>query len=241
VNETVQRAVVWTGPVMLVVWVVSWVIFAHFIPPPSPEKTAAQVVDMYRDRTDLIRLGMLLTMFASALLVPFAAVIAVQMKRIEGPRPVLTYIQLVSAGLLSLEFIIPLMVFQAAAYRFDLESARLIQGFNDLGWLMFVGVISSAVVQFASIGFAILVDRHDPPVFPRWAGYFNLWVALAVSPAGVVPFFKHGPLAWNGGFAFYLPLTAFAIWMGVMFFLLRRAIDSDVEQAAAANAAPAPS
>ena len=171
-------------------------------------------------------------MFASALLVPFAAVIAVQMKRIEGPRPVLSYIQLVSAGLLSLEFIIPLMVFQTAAYRLDVESARLIQMLNDMGWLMFVGVISSAVVMIASIGLAILIDRRERPVFPRWAGYFNLWVALLISPAGIIVFFKHGPFAWNGLFGFFVPLAAFAAWITVMVVILLRAIDQDVADGA---------
>src|SRR5205823_5941670 len=133
------------------------------------------------------------TMFASALLVPFSAVITTQMKRIEGERSPVSYTQLVSAGLLSLEFIMPLMVWQTAAYRPTLRSAELIQMLNDMGWLMFVGVISSAVVQFGSIGVVLLSDERQARVFPRWAGYFNVWVALLVVPAGVVPFFKHGP------------------------------------------------
>jgi hypothetical protein len=237
VNAAAQRACIWLGPVMIALWVASWVFISEFIPPPSPEKTPLEVVDFYDGRIDQIRVGMVITMFASALLVPFAAVIAVQMKRIEGPRSVLAYTQLASAALLSLEFIIPLMVFQTAAYRLDVESARLIQMLNDMGWLMFVGVISSAVVQFASIGFAILLDRRPRPVFPRWAGYLNLWVALLVSPAGIIVFFKHGPFAWNGLFGFFLPLTAFAIWITVMVVLLLRAVDDDVAENA--PAAPA--
>ena len=211
---------------MIVLWVASWVFLARFIPPPSPEKTPLEVVNFYDDKIGAIRVGMVLTMFASALLVPFASVIAAQMKRVEGPRSVLTYTQLVSAGLLSLEFIIPLMVFQTAAYRLDVESARLIQMLNDMGWLMFVGVISSAVVQIASIGIVILMDTEER-VFPRWAGYFNLWVALLISPAGIIVFFKHGPVAWNGLIGFFLPLAAFAAWITVMVVILLRAIDSE--------------
>ena len=211
---------------MIVLWVASWVFLARFIPPPSPEKTPLEVVNFYDDKIGAIRVGMVLTLFASALLVPFASVIAAQMKRIEGPRSVLAYTQLVSAGLLSLEFIIPLMIFQTAAYRLDADSARLIQMLNDMGWLMFVGVISSAVVQIASIGLVILMDT-DERVFPRWAGYVNLWVALLISPAGIIVFFKHGPFAWNGLIGFFLPLAAFAAWITVMVVILLRAIDSE--------------
>jgi hypothetical protein len=185
------------------------------------------VVHFYGAHTDAIRFGMVLTLFASALLVPFASVIAAQMRRIEGRRSVLANVQLVSAGLLSLEFIIPLMVFQTAAYRVDAGSARLIQMLNDMGWLMFVGVISSAIVQIGSIGLAILIDKQVPPVFPRWVGYFNLWVAVLLSPAGLVPFFKHGPFAWNGAFAFWTPLTVFALWIAVMVVTLLRAVKQD--------------
>jgi hypothetical protein len=229
-NAKVQRVLTWTGPAMLVLWVVSFIVLAGFIPPPRPLKTPTEVVAMYRDHTTLIRLGLVITMFASALLVPFAAVISAQLRRIAAARSTLPGTQLASAALLSLEFIIPLMVWQTAAYRLDGDSARLIQMLNDMGWIMFVGVISSAVVQFASIGFAILVDERRETVFPRWAGYFNLWVALLVSPAGIIVFFKHGPFAWNGLISFFLPLAAFAIWMAVMFVLLRRAIAQEADE-----------
>jgi hypothetical protein len=130
---------------------------------------------------------------------------------------------LISGGLLALEFIIPLMIWQTAAYRPEIDPT-LIRMLNDLGWIMFVGVISSAVVEFACIGVVILADERDTGVFPRWAGYFNLWVALLVAPAGLVPFFKHGPFAWNGLFSFFLPMVVFAGWVVVMVVVLRRAI-----------------
>ncbi|WP_354700209.1 hypothetical protein DSM112329_00474 [Paraconexibacter sp. AEG42_29] len=229
-NRRVQMACVWTGPIMIIGWVAAFVVLARFIPPPSPEKSPADVVDMYREHTGAIQLGLVITLFASALLVPFAAVISAQMRRIEGPRSVMAWTQLVSAGLLSLEFIIPLMIWQTAAYRVDSNSAEIIRMLNDMGWLMFVGVISSAVVEFGSIGVAILADERDSDVFPRWAGYFNLWVAVLIIPAGVVPFFKDGPFAWNGAFAFFLPLVVFAAWIVVMTVLLRRAIDTEAQQ-----------
>ena len=77
-------------------------------------------------------------------------------------------------------------------------------------------------VQIASIGIAILIDRRERPVFPRWAGYFNLWVALLISPAGVVVFFKQGPFSWNGIVGFFTPLVAFAGWIAVMTAVLLR-------------------
>ena len=86
---------------------------------------------------------------------------------------------------------------------------------NDMSWLMFLGIISSACVQVAALGLAILLDKRTKPVFPRWAGYFNIWVALIWVPAAIIPFFKTGPLAWNGVFAWWVPLC-------VVLLLVRR-------------------
>jgi hypothetical protein len=226
-DARVQRALVWTGPVMVLGWVIAWVFLVRFIPPPSPMKSPEQVVRMFKQHIFEIRFGLVITLFACALLVPFSAVIQQQMRRIPAARSALASTQMASAALLSLEFILPLMIWQTAAYRLDRTSAEIIRMLNDMGWIMFVGVISSACVQFASIGIAILVDERPTPVFPRWAGYFNLWITLLVSPAGIIVFFKHGPFAWNGLLSFFLPLAAFAAWIAVTVVLLLRAIEQE--------------
>jgi len=43
-------------------------------------------------------------------------------------------------------------------------------------------------------------------------------------------FFKHGPFAWNGVLAWWIPLTMFFIWFVVMTVLLLRAIADDERQ-----------
>jgi hypothetical protein len=231
-NTGAQRLCVWCGPFMLVIWVASFVLLSKFIPPPSPEDTRAEVVARFSDHTDRIRLGLVISLFACALLVPFCAVIAAQMRRIEGGRSVLAETQLVSGGLLCVEFLLPFAIWQTALYRVGEWSPETVQMLNDMAWLMFLGIICSACVQVASIGIAVLRDHRDEPVFPRWAGYFNLWVAIMWVPAGWIPFFKHGILAWNGAFAFYIPLTVYGIWFAVMVILLLRAIDGEEREQA---------
>jgi hypothetical protein len=229
-NKNAQLACAWSGLVMVVVWVGSFIVLAGFIPPPAPQSGEDQILRMFTDHAVMIRLGLICTMFASALLVPWSAVIAVQMSRIEGKRPVLAITQVAQASLLSLEFIIPLMVWQTAAYRPSPERVHLVYMLNDMGWLMFVGVISSAVMQCATLGIAILIDKREQPIFPRWAGYLSLWTATLLAPAGVVPLFKDGPFAWNGIFGFWVPLTIFCIWVSTMTWLLITAINREADE-----------
>jgi hypothetical protein len=62
-----------------------------------------------------------------------------------------------------------------------------------------------------------------------------LWI-----PAGVIPFFKSGPLAWNGVFAWWVPLSVYFCWFVLMVVLLLRAIaDDERQQARGAAESPA--
>jgi hypothetical protein len=226
-NIAAQRLCVWCGPIMIATWLAAFVFLAKFIPPPDPAQSRAELVAQFSDHTDLIRLGLVISLFACALLVPFCAVIAAQMRRIEGGRSVLAETQLVSGGLLCVEFLIPFAIWQTALYRIDQWNPETVQMLNDMAWLMFLGIICSACVQVASLGIAILRDKNAQPVFPRWLGYFNLWVALIWVPAGWIPFFKHGAFAWNGMFAFWLPLSVYGLWFALMVVYLNKAIAQD--------------
>jgi hypothetical protein len=231
-NITAQRLCVWCGPIMIATWASAFMFLCGFIPPPDPAKTRAELVAQFSDNTSLIRLGLVISVFACSLLVPFCAVIAAQMRRMEGVRSVLAQTQLVSGGLLCVEFLFPFAIWQTALYRIDEWNPETVQMLNDMAWLMFLGIISSACIQVASLGVAILLDKGIKPVFPRWAGYFNIWVSMMWVPAGIIPFFKDGPLAWNGLFAWWVPLCVYFSWFVVMVVLLLRAIaDDEREQA----------
>ena len=67
-----------------------------------------------------------------------------------------------------------------------------------------------------SVGLAVLLDPGKDPVFPRWVGYFSLCNAISYLPAGFMSFFHHGPIAWNGVLALYVPLASFFTWMVIV-------------------------
>lgn len=221
-NTKNQMFCAWCGVAAMVLFMVSFWFIAGLIPPPSPHETARQIQHLWADHTNLKRLGLALTMVAAALTGPFVAVISVQMRRIEGEYSPLAYAQLGLGMLGVLLFIIPTFLMQAIAFRPHRDPSQMLL-LNDAAWLPFVGAFSPAVVQGLMIALAIFKDKQEK-VFPRWLGYFNIWVILLFLPGILIYFFKSGPFAWNGLICFWLPLCVFGTWFFVMFAMLRRAI-----------------
>jgi len=201
-------------------------LLAGFIPPPSPNASAEQIAQMYQDHANLIRTGLILTVVAAALLGPYFAVISVQMRRMEGSRPILANLQLALGAITIIEFIIPVVIMQVAAFRPDRDPA-IVQTLNDIGWFLFLTVTPTFVLQLLLIGIAILGDTRENRVFPRWVGYFNVWMATLFTPGPILVYFHTGPLAWNGIFEWWLQFVAFLLWFPTNTFYLFRAVQND--------------
>jgi hypothetical protein len=228
-NTTARRVCIYCGPVMVVGWLVGFGI-SHFIVPPHPGASAHTIQSLFVHHTFRIRLGLTMTMFACALLVPFSAAIAAEMRRIEGRHQVLAATQVTSGAVVSLEFILPQMIWLSVAFRPSAVSPATLRMFDDMAWIMFVALISSAMVQSASIAFAAFIDRSPEPIFPRWFGYLNAWVTLFIAPCGIVQFFHHGAFAWRGLMGFYVPVAVYTIWIFACFFVLHRQLDRQPDE-----------
>jgi hypothetical protein len=231
-NTRVQMVAAWCGIVFMVTFGIGFWLLAGFIPPPSPADSAAAIARRFQGNTTGIRFGMLIMEFGSALLLPWGAAIAVQMKRAEGRHSVLTYTQIAAGALFVIEFIYPVMFWLVAAFR-PHESAVVLRHFNDLAWLAFLGVVTTAIVQVFAIGVVALRDKRPNPVFPRWFAYFNFWCGLLFCPASLIVFFHHGAFAWNGFISWWMVVVVFFAWMVAMTVILMRAIrHQEAEEAA---------
>jgi hypothetical protein len=224
----VQRILIWMGPLMLLLWLISFRL-AGYLPPHRPSATSDQIAALYNAHPVRVRVNLVVTMAASALLVPWCVAIAGQIRRIPGAKALATT-QMLSCTLLSVEFIYPVGIWMADSFRSDDRGADLTRALNDVGWILFVLVIWSVWIQMLAIGAAVLLDNAKHPVLPRWIGYLNLWVALVIVPAGLVLFFKTGPWAWNGLVGFWIPLTALVTWMLAMTWTVHQALNKQIAE-----------
>src|SRR5882762_10190808 len=221
-NRQGEILCLWAGPISLIVLFVGWFFCAQWLPPLRPGLNAAQLTAGYATNVTGIRIGMLLLMYAGAPGIAFAALIMTNMLRMKGPSPALAYTQLGAAVLSFVTFIIPAEVFAAATFRLD-RAPEITQFANDLGWLIFDQINSPNIIQWLALGFAVMWDRSETPVFPSWFAFFNFWCALLLLPGSLIVFFKDGPFSWAGVFGFYLGLTTFTIWYIVTIVLMCKA------------------
>ncbi|MEM7469217.1 MAG: hypothetical protein AAF387_20360 [Pseudomonadota bacterium] len=224
-NTKLQSCAAYGGLAFVVFATLGWWIIAGMLPPISPATDAAGVAAFYQTNTGTIRFGLVIGMVSTALTLPWVALLALHMRRTEGDFPILSITQAVSGAVTSIILLVPFVLWSVAAFRPE-RSPELIQLTNDFAWMLIVMTFGPFFVQIGSVGLAILLDKNSPSVFPRWIGYFNIWVAVIAVPGALITFFKSGPFAWNGIIAFWLPLLVFMAWYIVMFIGLRGAIKS---------------
>jgi hypothetical protein len=221
---TAQRWCAWSGIGCIVVFLIGFWPIAGFIPPPSPRLTGEQLAQLFTDDRTRIRIGMIVSLFASALIASWTASITVQLRRMERRGGALAYTNLAVGALFVLEFIFSLIIWQSMTFR--PRDPQVLLAMNDTAWLLFVAITSTPILQAVVIGIAVFGDSRERPVFPRWAAYFNFWVAVLFLPGSVTVFFHDGPFAWDGLFIWYLPLSVFAIWIVTNSVLTLRAISA---------------
>lgn len=218
-----QLLCLWAG-VASVIFFFMGLVLAGLMPPPAPSLSAEALAAHFAQNPFGTKFGLIMGMAAATLLVPWSVVLFIQARRAEGREPVASYVVL-GAGLVNcVAFIIPFNFWAPAMYRPDIapESVRL---FHDLGWLEFWMLLYPYVLQTVAVAYVGLNYKGETPSpFPRWFCFLSLWTALLVLPAGIVIFFFEGPFAWNGLFAFKIPVGVFCIYYLCAFVVVYKAI-----------------
>ncbi len=225
----VQRLFTWSGIVGVLVFFLGFVL-AGFIPPPSPSLTPVEVATHYAQHANGVRFGMVLTLISGMFVMPMVGVISAQIRRIKGISSAVVYAQISAGAVGTVFFFLGAVAFVTTAYRPE-RAIELTYVLNDFSWIMAVITWPPACMQCLIIGIAVLSDMGTPPVFPRWVGFLNFWVAIGFVPSGLLPFFKSGPFAWNGLLVFWLAGSVFGAWFIAMTVVLLKAIRQEEKAA----------
>jgi hypothetical protein len=222
-NDRSQLACAYSCYAFIVIFTIGFLALADFVPPPHPTASAASIAHLFRSDSLRIRVGMAVCLLASALLLPWGGAVGDQIKRIEGGKRTLSYTWVTASALLTVEFIYPCLWWAVAAFRTDV-SPQIIRSYDDMAWLGFMGIISTALVQCAVLAIATFKDKREQPLFPRWFGYVNAWCTVLMVPDAVTICWHTGPFAWNGILTFWFVITVAFIWLIVVTIVTARAI-----------------
>lgn len=214
------RLCAWSAPVATIFFVLALLVAMRFVPPLSPLLSADDISLIFRSNDTGIKLGAVLMVLATMLLIPFTGAISAVLDNMDEPPKALSKTQQLSAVLAFAPLMYASYMFAAAAFRPE-RSPELILALSDLGWIFLV--MTPGLVQPVAIGFAIIFDRSIQPLFPRWLAFLNFWFGSMFAGGMLNPLFKRGPFAWDGVIAFWVPAGIFSIWVMAMFICLLRA------------------
>lgn len=213
----------WSGYVYLAFLMVGIWALAGFFPSQPPSWGPEKITSVYLDNVMGIRLGMILVLVGSMFYVPWTAILAKMLSRVEGGPGILTYCQVIAGACNVLLTAYPAGWWLIASYRVE-RAPELVQLLNDIAWSQFLGVISPFYFVVISIIYAAFADDDPDPIIPRWVGFFNLFFMLDLLPLSVIFLFHEGPFAWDGIFGFYLPFATFWVWFFVMTHTIRKSL-----------------
>ena len=218
-NDRALLASLYSGPLMIIGFVIGFVIFGGYYLPPGPMLTPEEVSQWYWQDPVSVRIAMVFCCISMTLMAPYGVALAIYLRGEPGSPNWLAgsnlfYLQIILATLSAVAGIIPTLFWQLAAFRPESASPETVQILNDLGWYLFLGAWPSFTFWFIALAFAIFAqeEQTNPLPMPRWIAYLSLWCAILFVPAAMIAFFKEGPFAWNGLIAFYVPVVIFFVW-----------------------------
>lgn len=223
-NATAQRIFNWSGPVMVAVFFIGW-FMSGLLPPPSPALPAAEIVAKFAVHQTQTRIGCLLMIAGVALYGTWTAIVSVCVFRTESGRfPLFGMASAILCGCGTCIFGLIPLTWAVASFRGGAINPDVTQTLNDWAFFMVLYSWPTFFLWDLVIAYAIFRDRHPNPVFPRWLGYANVYMALALLPAGWIAFSKTGPFAYDGIISFWVVVIDFFAWMILMVFGTARSI-----------------
>lgn len=208
----------WGGFFYILLFSIAWLFLMRIVPGHDPSADAAAIAGLYHEHHVGITLGCILLLFSCFFLSLYGAVLVKLMEKAEQGFGVLSLSTLIAVAMGVVITMLAAVFWGTAAFRPE-RAPELIQTLNDLAWLSFFSTAPPIFMMFASVALVALLGDKALPIFPRWYGYLNLWVLVAIIPGVLALLLKTGPFAWDGLIVY---------WMGAVTFVTTLAISPKV-------------
>jgi len=215
------RLTAWSCIVFVVVFALGWGVLGRNIPPYPPDMPADELASIYRAHASTMRIGFAVGAFSSTFLVAWAIGLFRIMVRMEQGSQLLSYTQLIGGVLTGMVPLFACIFWLTAAFRPEQDPA-IIRLLFDLGWLTIDIGFGVTILQYCALGVVAIRDTREKPLFPKWLAWLGIWISLEFLVELIMPYFRSGPFAWNGLFAYWLPFFGPFVWMiGVALYMFK--------------------
>ena len=196
------------------------------LPPAGPGLSAEEIAAYYSAHHVTIRIGFVGSVVFMCLYMPWSAVLATRMAKIEGSSHTLAYLQLIGSALTVMVVSMSAAFWIAAGFRPE-RAPEITQMLHDMGWLTIDQLYFCTTLQMVAAAVAGLYDKSEKPMLPRWACWYAIWAGFTFLPASLTGFMKEGAFAWNGIASYYFPYFAWLSWFTIFTVCIIKAINRD--------------
>jgi hypothetical protein len=209
-----QRFFALSGILGVFLCLLSWEVF--WPQPPDFSMTGAQTAQFYATH----QMGMLIGITLSSIGMPFLASwdlqLGMMMKKLEGGSGLVSIVATVGITSISVLLTFDCAVWAIAAYRPASTNPDVTRAMSDLGWISSMLIWPPLCLGMVLVGIIILKRQGLPGSFPKWLGWFSLFVGVCeFGQAGII-FTKTGVLAPNGLGSWYLAVFTWGPWIILM-------------------------
>lgn len=206
------RLCAWLGLIMIPLTVIFWGILGQNIPPYSAALSADEFAVKIIENADSIRIGMIGQVLISFMYLPWGLAIAKVMEHVEEDNNILSTIELWSAGLTVLVFMIPCSLWLAVVFRPEAMDPQILQMVFDYGWIFFDTTFSMTSMGMIAMGVCFLSDKREVPLIPAWVCWLAIAVAISFLIVLLMPLFKTGVFSRSGTINYWIEFGVFFIY-----------------------------
>jgi hypothetical protein len=209
---SIWRLCAWAGPIFMIGYSLSWGLLGMNIPPISPDISIGDLHSHYIDHNLRLRTAMLISVLFAPFYFVMSVIVSRVIQKIEGLDGPLSVIEQIGGTLTTVVMFVGGVCWLTASFRIDERTPEIIRLLHDFGWMFFDTTFIATNIQTCATGIAILRDKRAEPLYPRWLAWFSFAEAAIAMPVVLMPFFTHGPFAWNGLMNYWIGFSMFFGW-----------------------------
>jgi hypothetical protein len=230
-----QRLFALSGAVGIVFCLLAWEVF--WPQPPNFAMSGQETAQFYADHQMGFLIGVTLTAIGMPFLIAWDIQLGAMLRKLEGGQGLVTIVATVGITTIPILLCFDCAVWGVAAYRPMDTTPDVTRALSDVSWISSMLIWPPLCMGMILVGIVILKTRHLPGGFPKWLGWFSIFVGCVEPGQAGIIFDKTGPFAPDGLGSWYLAVFTWGPWIVFMSIAQARILAREKAATTSANSA----